>query len=208
MHIHLQDWILQYGYAGVFFIIFMEMIGIPFPAETTLTLSGVEWMLGDFSFVPLFLTCVIANISGSSIAYLIGRYLGRPTILKFGRFVRLTEQKLDAAEKKFLQYRILIIIGCKFIAGIRILIPYMAGINRMSFAVFSFYNTIATILWVSTFLFVGHSLGLAWHRFHRELNRYFIPVGIALVLGAIIYYFWKAKKKRNQNQDTGSTKSE
>lgn len=196
VHIHLQDLIHHYGYAGVFFILFMEMIGVPFPAETTLTMSGFEWMVGDFSFIPLLLTCVLGNIAGSSIAYGIGRYLGRPTILKFGRFIRLTEEKLDAAEKKFLQYRLLIIFICKFIAGIRILIPYMAGINRMSFALFSLYNSLATVLWVITFLFIGHSLGLAWHMYHRVLNHYFVPIGIVIAVVAVLFYFWRKKKKQ------------
>lgn len=75
MHFSLETWIHQFGYVGVFVILFFEMVGIPFPAETTLTLSGIEWMRGGFSLIPLLLAAGLGNIAGSTVAYAIGRFV-------------------------------------------------------------------------------------------------------------------------------------
>ena len=95
MHLHIQALLHHYGYLGVFFILLMEMIGIPFPAETTLTISGFEWTQGVFRLVPLLLAASIGNIFGSTIAYGIGRFLGRPVIVRFGKYIGITNERLD-----------------------------------------------------------------------------------------------------------------
>src|SRR5690242_16574459 len=101
MHIHIHQLIHQYGYAGVFFVLMIEMIGIPFPAETTLTLSGIAWTNGEFALVPLLLVATTGNFIGTTIAYSIGRFLGRPIIVRFGRRIGITDQRLDFAEIKY-----------------------------------------------------------------------------------------------------------
>lgn len=79
---HIQLLIHHYGYFGVFFILLLEMIDIPFPAETTLTLSGIEWTQGAFHLIPLLIAATVGNASGSVVAYWIGRLLGRPVIVR------------------------------------------------------------------------------------------------------------------------------
>ncbi|GMA58544.1 hypothetical protein GCM10025858_30470 [Alicyclobacillus sacchari] len=87
---HFQEIIHHYGYFGVFLIILVEAIGFPFPAETTLTLSGIEWSKGVFHLVPVWLAGCLGNLIGSAIAYMIGWYLGRPIVLYFGKFIGIT----------------------------------------------------------------------------------------------------------------------
>ena len=61
MHIDIQQLLHHYGYFGVFLILFFEMIGIPFPAETTLTISGFEWSSGVFQLATLILAAALGN---------------------------------------------------------------------------------------------------------------------------------------------------
>lgn len=182
MHIHVQQLITHYGYVGVFFILLMEMIGIPFPAETTLTISGFEWTRGVFSLVPLLLSAALGNIIGSTIAYAVGYFLGRPVIVRFGRFVGITEDRLNAADEKFAKYRGAVVLFAKFIAGIRVVTPYLAGINRMPFALFSIYNTISAFAWAALFIIVGRYIEVAWSNYHKVLHQYMLPTIIVLLL--------------------------
>jgi len=133
VHFNIQLLLHHYGYIGVFFILLLENIGIPFPAETTLTISGFEWTKGVFKFLPLLFAAGIGNIVGSTIAYWIGYLLGRPVIVRFGQYIGITEERLDVADKKFAKFQSAIVLFGKFIAGIRVLIPYLAGINRIVF---------------------------------------------------------------------------
>ncbi|OGX68591.1 MAG: hypothetical protein A2189_04630 [Paenibacillus sp. RIFOXYA1_FULL_44_5] len=196
MHIHIHQLLGQYGYIGVFIILTLEMIGIPFPAETTLVFSGIEWSKGVFSIVPLILVASLANMLGSTIAYGIGYYLGSPIVLKYGKYVGITKERYLAAEHKFNQYSVRIVIIAKFFAGIRVLTPYLAGINQMPFSVFAMYNALSAFLWTTTFIIAGRYLGVAWKHYHTMLNHYIIPISILAVLLFIAYWLIKKRKSR------------
>jgi len=158
------------------------MIGIPFPAETTLTLSGLEWANGAFKFLPLLIAAGIGNIIGSTIAYGIGRMLGRPAIVRYGQYVGITHERLDKADHLFHKFQRWVVIICKFFAGIRVLIPYMAGINEMNFVLFSILNAISTFLWVTFFVFLGKYVGIEWLNHYKTIYRYLYPWGIVLLI--------------------------
>lgn len=187
MHFNVQHLIAHYGYIGVFAILLLEMIGIPFPAETTLTISGFEWTKGLFAFVPLLLSAVVGNVLGSTIAYGIGHFLGRPVLVRFGRYVGITEKRLDKADQTFAKYRTTVVLFSKFIAGIRVLIPYLAGINRMPFILFTIYNVISALVWVALFITVGRYLEVAWSRYHALMHQYLLPgvIFILLIIGIL-----------------------
>lgn len=196
MHIHVQQLIAHYGYVGVFFILLVEMVGIPFPAETTLTISGFEWTKGVFSLVPLLLSAVAGNVIGSTIAYGIGYFLGRPVIVRFGRIIGITEARLDVADEKFSKWRGSIVLFGKFIAGIRVLIPYLAGINRMPFVLFSIYNAVSAIAWAAFFIIVGRYVEVAWSHYHKVMHQYLVPTIVVVVVLAAVYVGMKIRKRR------------
>jgi len=197
MHLHVQHWITHYGYLGVFLILLMEMIGVPFPAETTLTLSGFEWTRGVFSLLPLLLVAAFGNIIGSTIAYAIGYFLGRPVIVRFGRYVGITSARLDAAEKRFTEYRTSVVLFSKFIAGIRVLVPYLAGMNRMPFLLFMVYNAISAVVWAAFFIVVGRYVEVAWSHYHKFMHQYFVPAIIVCVILIGFVVARKLQKKRH-----------
>lgn len=193
MLLHVQHFMHHYGYGGVFIVLLLEMIGIPFPAETTLTFSGVAWINGTFSLFPLIFFATLGNVAGSSITYFIGRFLGRNVILRFGKFVGITDEKLGRAEAKFQQYQIRALLVCKFIAGVRILIPYLAGLNRMPFFLFTLYNTLIALIWTTLFIVFGRYLGALWHHYHHFLHgRLFLVI----LLGVFSLMLYKVIKKK------------
>ena len=188
MHIHIQQMLHHYGYFGVFFILLLEMVGIPFPAETTLTISGFEWSNRAFKLVPLLLSAGLGNIVGSTIAFWIGRLLGRPVIVRFGKYVGITNERLDKANHMFHRHQSWIVIIGKFIAGIRVLIPYLAGINKMNFAVFSLYNAVSAFVWAAVFIILGRYIGIEWSKYHQVLHQYLVPgiIVVVIVIGAVV----------------------
>ena len=167
MHFNIQHFFQQYGYPGIFFAFLLEMVGIPFPGETILTLSGIEWKQGTFSLIPLIIAALAGNIIGSTISYIVGRFFGRTVILRFGKYVGITEKKFKAADEKFNKYRVPVVFLGKFIAGIRVYAAYLAGINRMNFWKYSFYNAIGSLLWIFVFIVFGRYVDFVWHRYHQ-----------------------------------------
>ncbi|GEO25566.1 alkaline phosphatase [Alicyclobacillus acidoterrestris] len=185
----IQHWIHHFGYFGVFLITFIEAIGFPFPAETTLTLSGIEWTEGVFRLAPLWAAGALGNIVGSTVAYSIGRFLGRPIVLYLGKYIGITAARLDKANEQFQRYEYAVLVIAKFIAGIRILVPYLAGINRMRFWLFWPVNTVSAIAWSGAFIIAGHYIGALVSKLWPFLHRYLIPVIIVvcLIVAAIVY---------------------
>ena len=199
-------WLSEYGYLGVALVVFFEMIGIPFPAETTLILAGMGWASGTLHPVPLIITAIVAHLAGSMIAYGLGRSVGRAVLVRYGRFVGLTVSKLETAEAKFHRYEKSIIAFGKFLAVVRILIPYIAGINRVNFWRFTIINAISCIVWVITFTVAGRYLGKLILAYEDQLlaaikpffTTYGWPLGIGIVVIFIIWgYVRKQKQKAN-----------
>jgi membrane protein DedA with SNARE-associated domain len=198
MNLDVHFWLAHYGYIGVFFILMSEVIGIPFPAETTLTLTGIAWSAGQLSLVPLVVMAALGNIVGSTIAYFVGKYLGRLVILRVGKYVGITEKRLDKAEMQFRKYQSGIIFVGKFIAGIRVLIPYLAGINETPFIRFTLYNAIAAVIWVVTFVLLGSYIGVLWKQYHGLVLHYMVPSIIILVVLVGLYVWWKVRSHRRK----------
>ncbi|TVY07061.1 DedA family protein [Paenibacillus cremeus] len=173
------------------------MIGIPFPAETTLTFSGIALAKGEFRLIPLILAAIVGNVFGSSIAYVIGRFLGRAVILRYGKVIGLTEERLSKAEERFMNHQVSILLISKFIAGIRVLTPYLAGLNGIPFPVFTLYNSIGAVIWVEVFVFLGRYVDVAWARYHAFMHRNLLPlILIALVIGGAVACI-KLRVKKN-----------
>jgi len=199
MHLDIHSLLQHYGYIGVFVILACEVVGIPFPAETTLTLTGIAWTAGTLSLVPLVIMAALGNIVGSSIAYAIGKYLGRAVILRFGRYIGITEARLNRAEEQFHKYQWSILVVGKFIAGIRVLIPYLAGLNAMPFIRFTIVNGISAVVWVLTFVLLGNYIGQFWSRYHLFITHYLgIAIGVVVVL--LCLYIWMKMVERRKRR--------
>ncbi len=195
MHIDIQQLLHHYGYFGVFLILFFEMVWIPFPAETTLTISGFEWARGVFQLVPLILAAVLGNIAGSSVAFWIGCWLGRSVLIRFGKYVGITNERLDKADHLFHRYQSWIVLIGKFIAGIRVLIPYLAGINKMNFTIFSLYNALSAIVWATVFIVFGRYIGIEWIKYHQVLHHYLV---LGIIVGIIMIGIFAVLKMRHR----------
>jgi membrane protein DedA with SNARE-associated domain len=197
----IQPLIHHYGYFGVALILMFEMIGIPFPAETTLILAGIEWKHGIFSFLPLLIAGIAGNIAGSIIAYTIGRYLGRPFLIRFQKVFRINDDLLDRAQNKLLKAKVPVLVISKFIAGIRILVPYLSGINRLPFPQFLLWSSLGTCLWVLVFITFGQTLGVfIKHGMNLIKHSPILSIAVLAVIGIAIGLWIRHKRKMKENK--------
>ncbi len=197
MHVDVPFWVQHYGYLGIFLMLLAEMIGIPFPGETILVLAGIEWSRGDLKLVPLLCFATLASVIGCSVAYGLGRSFGRSILERFGPLVGLTRAKIERAEAHFHRYQVMVVLFAKFVAGVRVLATYLAGINRMPFSLFSLYNALGSLVWVTSFVVFGKYLETAWKKFHHVFYRHWLPV---LLFGVAVGIVLAASKKRKQRR--------
>jgi membrane protein DedA with SNARE-associated domain len=195
MHFNIQHFLQQYGYPGVFFAFLLEMVGFPFPGATILTLLGIEWKQGIFSLFPLVIASLAGNIIGSTISYITGRFFGRTVILRFVRYVGITDKKFKAADERFNKYGVQVVVLGKFISGIRIFAAYLAGINRMNFWKYSFYNATGSLLWILVFIVFGRYVDFIWHSYHKIFKQFLLLIIIILLIGFIVVFFKRRLKR-------------
>lgn len=190
------------GYVGIFLALFFEAIGVPFPSETILITSGIEMSRGVFAFFPLWIMAFAGNIVGSNVAYVLGRFVGRKAILRYGRWVGITESRFHSVEVNFQRFQSAFLIIGKFIAFVRIAIPYLAGINKVSYGLFSIYNTVAAMAWSVLFLVLGRYLEMFWTHYGRLMITYwYIAAPLTLVVLAVIWWVHKRIQHRLEHQE-------
>ena len=183
------------GYFGLFILMALESMIAPVPSEVVMPFAGYLVLQGRFTFWAAALVSGLGSILGSLLSYYIGSRLGRPFILKFGKYLLLEEEHLEWTEKWFMKRGNKTIFISRFVPVVRHLISIPAGIAKMSLQKFVLYTFIGATLWNLMLLYAGFKLGEHWdkiHQYSRELDIIFV-IAVALFLA---YFVCKHHKNK------------
>src|SRR5215207_9715938 len=128
---HILSLIGQYGYVIVFLGVLLESAGVPIPGETVLIASGVMAQRGHLGLGGAVVFGILGAVVGDQIGYWAGREGGRPFVLRWGRYVRITPERLARAEAFFERHGGKAVFLARFFAGFRVFGALVAGISRM-----------------------------------------------------------------------------
>jgi membrane protein DedA with SNARE-associated domain len=170
----------HYGYLALGGLILVEDFGVPAPGESILIAASVYAGAGRFNIVAVGVIAVLAAVAGDNIGYAIGRYGGHALVLRFGKYVLITRERLDKAERFFRRYGGQIVVVARFIEGLRQLNGIMAGIAEMPWPRFLVFNTIGATLWVGVWSTVGYLAGNNIASIFATVTRYSLYLLIAL----------------------------
>lgn len=178
----------HWGYLAVGFLIFIEDFGVPAPGETVLIAASVYAGAGRLNIVAVGVVGFAAAVLGDNTGYAIGRFGGRTLVLRFGRYVRLTEERLARAESFFTRHGGKIVVVARFIEGLRQANGIVAGITRMHWPRFLAFNALGAALWVATWTIVGYLAGNHIQAIYTQANRYalYLLAAAALAIAALI----------------------
>jgi len=123
-------------YSMIFFLMTLESSVFPVPSEAVMIPAGYLVATGQLHFLPTFLAGVLGSIAGATLNYLAGSYLGKPFLIKYGKYLFISSEKYERAEKLFLKNDALYTFLGRLIPVIRHLISLPAGVFRMSYPVF------------------------------------------------------------------------
>ncbi|HVP18979.1 MAG TPA: DedA family protein [Spirochaetia bacterium] len=185
----LDPWLRQYGYLAVFAAIFLEDFGVPMPGETLLIAGALLASRGSFNIVLLIVTAWSAAVLGDNVGYAIGRFGGRRLVLRFGRYVLVTDSRLRRAERFFESRGAVVVVIARFIEILRQLNGIIAGIAGMRWWRFLVYNAVGAALWVGFWSILFFHLGRQGERivfFLRGYEPLAAAVLAALVIGVIV----------------------
>ena len=109
----------SYGYLAVGGLLFLEDFGVPVPGETILIAAAVYAGAGQLNIVVVVLVGFIAAVLGDNVGYAIGHFGGHAMVLRFGRYVFLTEERLGKAEGFFTRHGGKVVTIARFVEGLR-----------------------------------------------------------------------------------------
>ena len=170
----------RYGYAAVGGLVLLEDFGVPAPGETILIAAAVYAGAGKLNIVLVAVIGFIAAVAGDNIGYAIGRVGGRRLVLRYGRYVFLTEAGLDTAEAFFAGHGGKVVTIARFIEGLRQANGIIAGISEMAWRRFLAFNALGAALWVGLWVSVGDLAGAHLTAIYDTARRYELYVLAAL----------------------------
>lgn len=170
----------EYGLAVIAGIIGLESIGLPVPGESVLILAGiVAGTKHHLNIVSVVITASSAAVVGQMLGYVIGHEFGYWLLLRYGRYLRITESRIKLGEYLFLRHGTKIILVARFVPLLRALAGILAGANRMPWQQFMVANIVGAVLWASFFGFTAYIFG-------REIERLAGPLVIVIGIVAVI----------------------
>ena len=161
---HLAEIIQTYGiltYFILFLIVFAEtgLVIVPFlPGDSLLFAAGALSALGSLNLPVVLLSLMAAAILGDSINYWIGSLFGQK-IVDNPRITFINQEHIDKTEAFYRKYGGKTIILARFVPIIRTFAPFVAGVGKMHYQTFVFYNVVGGIIWVGLFTLVGYFFG-------------------------------------------------
>ena len=188
--------IYAFGYPGVFSLLTLGILGLPVPDEWLLTFAGYLIFKGHFQMVPTLAAAILGSMCGISVSYGLGRTLGILFVRRYGRWVHVTEAKMDRVHAWFDRTgRWSLLIGY-FIPGVRHMTGFIAGTSKLRFPEFALFAYSGACVWSVSFVAIGYISGKEWARISREIHRD-IVIGAALAaVGILAYLFWARKWHR------------
>jgi membrane protein DedA with SNARE-associated domain len=159
MHHFLQiwfGWVLSGGYIGIIVLMAMGSTPLPVPAEAVLPPAAFLAAQGKLNPVGVILAGTLGAYLGAAVMYWISRWIGRPLVLQFGRFILLTPNKLEHAEHWLNRYEAGGVFFARLLPIVRHLISIPAGIVRMNFVVFSLVTILGSAISCSILAYLGH----------------------------------------------------
>ena len=150
------SWVLSGGYIGIIVLMAMGSTPLPVPAEVVLPPAAFLAAQGKLNMVGVILAGTFGAYLGAAFMYWISRWIGRPLILRFGRFILLTPIKLEHAEHWLNRYEAGGVFFARVLPVVRHLISIPAGIVRMNFPVFSLVTILGSTISCSILAYLGH----------------------------------------------------
>jgi membrane protein DedA with SNARE-associated domain len=196
----LTNWVTRtigdHGLAAVFGLMLLESACIPVPSEVIMLYAGYLVSVGKLGLVAAVAAGVLGNVAGSILAWWAGKAGGRELIVRYGRFIHVTEPRLAMADRWFARHGERIVLVSRCVPIVRTFISLPAGIAQMRLRRFVLYTTVGCVPWVLALTLLGDAVGKNWETLHSRLAFLDYAVAAAIVAGIM----WLALRMRRAAQ--------
>jgi len=175
------------GLPGIVLLMGIESACIPLPSEVIMPFSGYLVHKGVHTLWGVSLAGALGCVVGSIPAYYLGMYGGRPLIERYGRYVLMSRQDLDMADRWFARHGEAIVFIARLLPVIRTFIAFPAGVARMDMRRFILYTFAGSLPWCLGLAYIGMVMGENWPTLREYFHRFDLVIGAAIVAGVVWY---------------------
>ncbi|EMN7728756.1 DedA family protein [Bacillus cereus] len=193
MELHeLLSYIEQYGYWALFFCLWLGIIGMPIPDEMIVMSGGFVSSVGILSVVPSFVLTYLGVVSGLSLGYILGKVFGTKILHKLmkkkkAKYLIKSQEMVD----KYGQYAL---VTSYFIPVVRHIVPYLVGMNNMSFKTYAFYSYTTGFVWTLVYFVLGALFGQHIESIVAIAIEYGVYFGVIVFIVTGILYLYRQKR--------------
>ena len=177
----------HYGYLFVFFGVMLGCSGIPFPGATILLAAGILVQQGHLELEYAIAFGILGAIIGSQIGYWVGQRGGRSFVLKWGRYVKITPERLGRVERFFVRYGGKAVFASRFVSVFRVLGAPVAGMSRMRGSTFFLFSALGGMVWATAVILIGYFFGQSWVEAQHWTGRGPLLLALLLAVGLSLY---------------------
>ncbi len=192
----LIDTIGRMGYTGIISLMFLESSFFPFPSEVVMPPAGYLAWKGEMSLSLVLISGIAGSLLGALFNYWVAVKLGRPFLLKYGKYFFVSPESINKADEFFSKHGHISTLVGRLLPVIRQYISLPAGIARMPLKTFTVFTTIGAGFWVIVLTFAGYLLGE-----HQNLLKEYLHIitiicaSIAIIISGGYYLYLKRRKK-------------
>ncbi|GLC87168.1 DedA family protein [Lysinibacillus piscis] len=184
----LFTWLEQYGYLALFFSLWLGIIGMPIPDEMIVMSGGFLSSSDKMAILPAFILTYLGVVSGLSLGYILGKIVGDKVLQRLMKKKASKLAKSIALLERFGRFALII---SYFIPVVRHIIPYLVGMNNMSFKTYAFYSYTTGFVWTLIYFLLGLFFGQNMEEISVFATKYGIYLGIFAVV--IMGYGYRRK---------------
>ncbi len=196
---HLLDLIDQYGYIALYGLLALGIVGIPVPDEILMTTVGTL-TIGDDPLLHYWASFAVSfsgAMTGMIISYCLGRAVGKPFLYKYGRWIKLTPERLAVAERWFCKYGLWAVAFGYYVPGLRHFTCYLSGVSNVNFFRYLAFAGSGALIWCATFLTLGHLIGRNAPVLLHAIEPYLgMCAVLAVILAAGGYMLYRHRRKK------------
>ncbi|OBJ48881.1 DedA family protein [Mycobacterium sp. 1423905.2] len=190
----------RHGYAAVLVLVGVEGFGVPLPGQTVLVVGGIYAATGQLNLAAVLALGFLAAVGGDNIGYAIGRFGGRRLVVRFGRYVFLTEDRVAAAERFFAARGNIVVPVARFVDGLRQANGIVAGMAGMGWWRFLTYNALGGAAWVGLWVSLGYLAGDHIGAIYERIERYqvYLLAALAVVVSVVLVRWLRKRRSRKE----------
>ena len=177
----LHQFLASYGPFGLAAVVGLESMGLPLPGETALIFAAIYAGSHDHNIWIVIGAAAIGAIIGDNLGYLVGREFGFKLLRRLGAKVGLSDARIKLGQYLFIRHGGKVVFFGRFVAVLRVLAAFLAGVNQMPWRTFMLANAAGAILWASLF-------GWAAFTFGKSIESVKGPLGVAGLAVAVLAF--------------------